>query len=272
MYIAIDIGGTKTLIAAYSEDGDLLRSEKHPTEHNFDKFIHKLPTDVQQLAGDDQIAAITVAAPGLIDYETGIVKSFGNLEWSNVDIVGPLKHAITDQVFIDNDANLGALGEANLGAGQGYKTNLYITLSTGIGTGVTYDNVLSEAMRRSEGGMMKFRHDGKLVIWEKIASGQAFFKEYGKFGEDDNNPEHWSAWAEDVALGLTEMIALIQPNVVVIGGSMGEHIDKYHHFLQAAVQKNRGETVEMPIIVGAKHPSDAVINGCYVLCKQLSQA
>jgi glucokinase len=159
-----------------------------------------------------------------------------------------------------------------MGAGVGYDTMLYVTLSTGIGTGATYKGELTNILRRSEGGMMRFEHNGKLMVWEKFASGKAFFEEYGLYGREDDNPEHWQAWAKDVALGFTELMAMLQPNVIVIGGSMGEHIHKYHDFLQAEVNKQRGDTVDMPIIVGAKHPDTAVINGGFVACQRLLHA
>ncbi len=268
MYIAVDIGGTKTLVAIFNDDGECLRSQKHKTETNFERFMAQLIREIEAVAAEDRIDAIAVAAPALIDYDQGIAKSFGNLDWQNVDITSPLKQTFTDKVLLDNDANFGALGEANLGAGVGHETVLYITLSTGIGTGATFQGKLTPILRRSEGGMMQFPHDGKLTVWEKFASGKAFFEEYGLYGADDDKPEDWKAWAEDVALGLVEMMAIIQPNIIVIGGSMGVHIHKYHDFLQAAVQRNRGRTVDMPVIIGAKFPDTAVINGCYVACKQ----
>ncbi len=271
MYIAVDIGGTKTLVAAYSEDGQILRSNKQPTDKKFDSFLKNLEAQVEKVASDDTIQAIGIAAPGLIDDETNIVKSFGNLDWENVDVVTPLKHAFTDQVFIENDAKMGALGEANMGAGEDYGTVLYITLSTGIGTGVTDAGKLVHSLRHMESGSMRLDEDSH-KIWEKYASGKAFFEEFGMYGEDDENPEHWKKWAADVALGMYDLIAIVQPNVVVIGGSMGNHIHKYHEFLHKEIQSLRTNMVDMPIIVGAQNPDEAVINGCYVTCKQQSES
>ncbi len=271
MYIAVDIGGTKTLVAAYSVDGEILRSDKHPTEKDFDKFIENLCREVGRVAGDEKIDAIAIAAPALIDYDAGIARSFGNLDWTNVDIVTPVKARFHAPVAIDNDANMGALGEANMGAGVDHEKVLYVTLSTGIGTGVTMGGKLSPALRKSEGGMMRFRHDDKLVIWERFASGSAFVDEFGQYGADDENPEDWKAWAEDVSIGMVDMISIIQPDAVVIGGSMGNHIAKYQDFLIAAIDEKRGQTVDMPQIIQAQDPDNAVINGCYVVCKQQSE-
>lgn len=271
MYLAIDIGGTKTLIAAYSEDGDILRKQKYETPPDFTTFMEKLIEQLDDVLDGERVDGIAVAAPALIDYDTQIAKRFGNLGWHDVDIVGPLKERYTDNVHIDNDANMGALGEANMGAGVSYEKMLYITVSTGIGTGVTYNGQISPALRESEGGMMKFRHEGKLMEWEDFASGRAYVQEFGKYGADDVDPKHWKEWSEDLSIGLVDLIAIIQPDIVVIGGSMGNHIHKYHDFLHEAIQSKRGVTVEMPMIIGAKHPDEAVINGCYIVCKQSTQ-
>lgn len=272
MYIAIDIGGTKTLIAAFSDSGEILRSEKFPTSPLFHNFTEKLIATVERIAEGDVIDAIAVAAPAFIEKDTGIAKEFGNLEWENVDIISPLKEAFVQNVYIENDAKMGALGEANLGAGKGYETVLYITLSTGIGAGVTHNGELVEALEHMEGGHMVFMHEGKPTIWERFASGKAFYEEFGMKGEDDENPDHWKAWADDVALGLYDLIAVIQPEAVIIGGSMGNHYHKYHDFLHAAIQNRRSPMVEMPAIHAAQNPDNAVINGCFVLCQHHSKA
>lgn len=268
MYIAIDIGGTKTLIAAFSAEGEVLDSKKYPTNKNFDDFMVELVSSVEEISKNQPITAISVAAPALINHDQQIAVAFGNLNWQNVDIVSPLKYNFTDLVFIENDAKLGALGEANLGAGRDHDTVLYVTISTGIGTGITKSGRLDETLINAEGGMMEFAHGGHLERWEKFASGKAFYEKYKTFGSDDNNPDHWREWSKEVAIGLLNLISIIQPDVVVIGGSMGNHIAKYHDFLYQDIQDLRGPTVKMPIIVGAEHPDEAVINGCYVLCKQ----
>lgn len=268
MYLSVDIGGTKTLIAVFNPDGTIANEVRFPTAKDFAKFQKDLDEMIDSFSDRYRIDAIAVAAPGLIDYDTNKVISFGNLDWKNVDILSKLKNDFCEKVYIDNDGNMGALGEANMGAGVGYETMLYVTLSTGIGTGVTYNGKLTEVLRKSEGGMMKFMHEGELTTWEKFASGKAFLEEYGLRGKDDNNPEHWKEWAEDVSIGLSEMTAIIQPDIVVLGGSMGVHIDKYHDYLHQSMQKKRGDTVGMPIVTGAKHPERAVVNGCFVTCKQ----
>jgi predicted NBD/HSP70 family sugar kinase len=271
MYVAIDIGGTKTLITTFTVEGDVITSVKFPTNKRFKTFLKELIEGIDGLINHERVDCIAVAIPALIDHETGIAKSFGNLDWKNVDITTSLKENYTENVYIDNDAKMGALGEANMGAGVGHETCLYVTVSTGIGIGITYQGQLDKALEDSEGGQMGFRHEGKIMRWEKFASGKAFYEEFGARGEDDNNPEHWRVWAEDLALGMNSLISVIQPDIVIIGGSMGNHLHKYHSYLHKTLQTLRGPTVKMPMIVAAKDPDNAVINGCLVVCKQHNQ-
>ena len=272
MFVAIDIGGTKTLIAVYSESGEIIERTKYPTEADFKIFINKLISEVEKITADHEVHSICIAAPGLVDSITNKVVRFGNLEWKDVDLVTPLHEAFSVPIAIDNDANLGAVGEANLGAGQNADTVLYVTISTGIGTGVTYKGFIDRAMRKSEGGQMHFRHDGHLMLWEHFASGKAFVDRFHAFGKEVTDEKIWKEYAEDISLGMGSLMAVIQPDVIVIGGSMGEHIEKYHDFLVGALQTSRSPMVCMPKIIEAKYPNEAVINGCYVMAKHIYEA
>jgi glucokinase len=142
-----------------------------------------------------------------------------------------------------------------------------ITISTGIGTGVTVNGRIDPALADSEGGQMHFRHEGKLSRWEHFASGKAFFKRYGKFGSEVEDPTIWDKWSADVSLGIGSLIAVIQPEVVVIGGSMGVHLHKYHDHLKKHLEETRSPLIVSPPLIAAQDPDNAVINGCYVLAR-----
>ncbi len=269
MYVAIDIGGTKTLIAVFSEDGTILDSVKQPTNPIFSKFTHELKKTVESITKNVDVRAVGIAAPGRVDYESNNVLGFGNLAWHDVDIISPLQELFEVPMAIDNDANMGAVGEAVMGAGKNHATVLYITVSTGIGTGFTFNGVVDRAMAYSEGGQMHFRHDGKLTRWETFASGRAFVERFHGLGKDITDPAIWEEYAEDLSLGFGSLTAVIQPEIIVVGGSMGEHLEKYRDFLLHAMQVTRSPVIQVPKIVEATYPNEAVINGCYVVAKRL---
>lgn len=272
MYVAVDIGGTKTLVAVFDEAGRIVAQETRPTNTEYDAFREELCEQIEKLADLEKTATIAVGAPGLMDYETDTVRRFGNLGWQNVELKHELMARFHVPVVIDNDANMGAVGEANLGAGQNYRVMLYVTLSTGIGTGITTDGSIDPALAKSEGGQMHFRHEDQLVRWEEFASGKAFMERFGKLGKEDDNPAHWQQWAEDVSLGFGSLIAIIQPDAIVIGGSMGQFLEKYHHPLLEALQKTRSWDIPIPPILQAHDAQNAVIYGCYVAGKKHAKA
>ncbi len=268
MYVAIDVGGTKTLVVAYDHDGTELSRKKIPTSHDYGIFIKETTDLINELAGTHSIDVISMAAPGVVDYDTKVIREFGNINWHNADLITPFSTEFNAPVLIDNDANLGALGEANMGAGKGVDTMLYLTISTGIGSGITYKGALDKSLLKSEAGQMHFNHNGDLQVWEKFASGNAFVERFGGYGKDIDDPKIWKTYAYDLSVGFGSIMAIVQPDQIVIGGSMGEHLHKYHDFLVDAVGKVRSPLVSMPSIVSAAQPSFAVINGCYVAAKQ----
>jgi glucokinase len=268
MYIAIDIGGTKTLVARAGSDGAVQTEQRFATNPDYAVFCEDLIREVKAL-GDDPIDGIGVAAPGTMDYQTNRVRAFGNLPWKDVDIKGVLTDAFNCPVHIDNDANLGAIAEARIGAGSAFNEVLYITISTGIGIGVTSGGSIDPALADSEGGMMHFRFKGELTIWERFASGSAFVERFGAQGKDVEDPTIWKEYAQDLSLGIGSLIAVIQPEVIVIGGSMGEHLPKYQDYLTEALEATKAPIISIPPIIGASDPHRAVLKGSILAAQGL---
>lgn len=269
MYIALDIGGTKTLVALLDDDGVIVKKERILTNHEYGQFKEELYTTIDTVCTDmSEVDAIGIAAPGVIDYDNDTVKAFGNLAWHDVEIKHELAARYNKPTVIDNDGNMGALGEAVLGAGQGYSVVAYITISTGIGTGFVHEGVIDPTLAKSEAGMMHFKHDGKNMLWEKFASGKAFVERFGKQGKDIDDAVIWHEYAQDIAVGFGSIIALIQPDVIVIGGSMGVHLEKYRTFLLESLQEVRSPLTPIPQIVQAKDSEQAVLYGCFVAAKR----
>jgi glucokinase len=263
MYIAVDIGGTKTLVALFDESGNRIKTERYPTNHDYPTFVNELTSNIKSVAGQEAIEIISIAVPGHVEDDSGVVKGFGNLDWKNIDIISDLSGNFDAKIIVDNDANLGGLGEATFGAGRGKRKVLYITVSTGIGTGVVVDGKLDPATKESEGGQVLLSQDGKMLTWQKLSSGKAFFEKYGQPGSEIDDPEIWKEFAETLALGIWELSTMIQPDVIVIGGSMGMHFKKYGDFLIEAFSNYNSPVVDHPSIVQAESPDEAVIIGCY---------
>lgn len=265
MYLGIDIGGTKTLVAAIDDHGNIVESLKFPTPKKYDEFVAELGVTLAGLQHQDFKAA-AVAAPGRIDRTHGVALDFGNLSWHDVPIQADCERLLNCPVVVDNDANLAGLGEAVLHPAS--QTVLYITVSTGIGTGVIQDGAISPVLADMEAGHMNLPFHGKLVKWESFASGHAIYDHFNKKAMDIHDEASWRYVVRNLSLGFFELIAIVQPDLIVIGGSVGTYFDRYDYMLVEELKKLEVPLVPIPKIVQAKRPEEAVIYGCYELIKQ----
>lgn len=264
MYVGLDIGGSKTLLAVLDEAGVIVEQIKFPTPENYDAFL----AEVTKALGDlrtKEFQAAAVAVPGKINRKEGIGTDFGNLPWHNVPIQADFEKLLACPVIIENDANLAALSEAMLL--KQYNKVLYVTISTGIGTGVVINQAVDPVFADSEGGQMALEYKGKIAIWEDFASGRAIVERYGKQAKDINDEATWRRIAHDWARGFIELIALIQPDVIVVGGSVGIYFDKYIDALTAELATYNNPMVPIPPIRQAARPELAVMYGCYDLAR-----
>lgn len=264
--MCLDIGASKTLIAAFSSDGELKKTTRFPTPKNYKTFLKDLAAAVKQEFGGFDFQAAACAVPGLIDRKNGIAIDFGNLPWHHVSIKNDLSDVLRTHIEIENDTKLGALSEAR--THRQYKKVLYLTLSTGIGSGLIVNGNLAEELVDSEAGQMIINYKGKLERWEDVASGRAFANKYGRPAAEIDDANIWREFTDGIAQGLGQLLAVIQPDVVIIGGGLGAHLEKFETFLRQDLEtKYKAKLVRMPPIIKAKRPEEAVIYGCYELIK-----
>lgn len=265
MILAVDIGGTKTLLAVFDENGQITEKNRFPTPQDYEEFKQHLAEEVAKFTTSTFNAA-AVAVPGRIDRQKGIGIAFGNLPWENVPIQSDCQQILGCPVQIENDANLAGLSEAQLLKDQ-YRKVLYVTISTGIGGVLVVDGAMDPDTLDAEIGHTLYPHEGKLEEWEDFASGKAILERYGKRAEDISDPAIWQQIAEDIALGLFNVIATLTPEVIVIGGGVGTHLEKFQSLLGEALKKHADPMINLPVIVEAQRPEEAVIYGCFELAK-----
>jgi predicted NBD/HSP70 family sugar kinase len=262
MIIAVDTGGTKTLVAAFSKSGKITRSIKFPTPIDQLEYIGTLVETIRSLAGNEVPQIISIALPDI--KATTFVSTFSNLPWTNFDVIESLKPFFPKAVPIiaANDAKLGGLGEVRSMINPP-KRALYVTISTGIGTGLVLDGALSADLPSAEGGHIVLEHDGIFQIWEHFASGKAIYTTYGKFASDITSKRVWRDITARFMKGFLVLIPLLQPDTIIIGGSIGTHFEKYGTDLEALVHEKLSVMATRPKFIQALHPEEAVIYGCY---------
>ena len=265
MYVGIDIGGTKTLIAALTDKGVIKESLKFPTPPDYEEFLKELRSNVAKLT-TKEFRAGAVAAPGNIDRKHGHFERGGNLKWHDVPLQHDVEHITHCPMLIENDANLAGLSEAMLVKDKHAKV-LYITISTGIGTGYIVDQKIDEGMADSEGGMLMIQRGDKLLKWESFASGKAIYERYGLKASEIDDPKIWGEIVKDWAVGFIDLLAVCEPDIIVLGGGVGHYLPKYHDLLVAELKKYEMPMVPIPPIIQAQRPEEAVVYGCYDLAR-----
>ncbi|MEA5624944.1 ROK family protein [Nostoc sp. UHCC 0251] len=153
LILALDFGGTK-LAAALVNVGSKkwLRYERRlsPANANASTDLEIMRSLIYSLLQDAKPAAIGVSFGGPVDASTGTVRLSHHVAgWENIPLKGLLEEEFGVSVGVDNDANVAALGEHRFGAGQGYDSLFYITVSTGVGGGW----ILNGQPWRGAGGM-----------------------------------------------------------------------------------------------------------------------
>lgn len=267
-YLAVDIGGSKTLLAIFSESGEVVYKKKFPTNPVYSKFLSELKREVEDHFKGNELRLCCCAAPGYIDRSRGIAKRFGNLKWHNVPLKTDISRILGGvSVVVENDAKLAGLSEALL-VQKKYSNVLYLTIGTGIGDGIIINGKIDSNLEDSEAGQMVIEHEGKLMRWEDISSGRALMAKYGKKASEIEDPEIWAEYVLGLAKGIDALVAVLQPEVVIIGGGVGAHFEKFGKLLVQELEKFENGMIKMPPIIKATRPEEAVIYGCYDFIRQ----
>jgi glucokinase len=153
LVVGVDLGGTQLRTAVLRGPTLLSRVARltgtNPTPERVLPRVYEAIEQalVEAKVGLDAIAGIGVAAPGPLDYRTGVVFAPANLPgWDRVPLRDLLLERFHVPIHVENDANTASLGEHMFGAGRGYNTLVYMTISTGIGGGVIINGEILEGV------------------------------------------------------------------------------------------------------------------------------
>ena len=261
MLVTVDTGGTKTLVTSFEQDGTRGELIKFATPEHVDAYVALLRETLTAHYGGQPVEAIVIALPGIV--KDGVAVWCNNLHWKDFDartaFAGVLGGA---PVYIENDANLAGLAETRA-LDPVPTSSLYVTISTGIGTGIITNGQIDPGLRYSEGGRSLVEFDGMVREWESFASGKAIFTAYGQYARDITSERSWRQIADRISRGFLAIIPFVQPDVIIIGGSIGTYFDRYGAQLEALLQEKLPAHISCPRVVAARHPEEAVIYGCY---------
>jgi glucokinase len=274
MYAGVDIGGSKILVGMADSKLKILRSQKVATPESSAFGLHEIKRLISELSDGRRLSAIGVAAPGPIDFKRGRLLNPPNMGWRNVTIVEQLARAFRIPVVLEHDSNAGALAETTIGAAKLSKAVLYVTISTGVGTGLIINRQIYRGAYDSEGGHIITNPSGHICScggrghFEAEVSGRAIKRRFGRFAFEITDRPTWDQIAHDIALGLATLSAVMSPEVIVLGGGVSVHWKRFRAPLKKHFTKLACPMYPPPKIVVAKHIETAALYGALILAKQ----
>ena len=234
----IEAGGTKFVCAVGTGPDDIRAEIRLPTESP-DITMGRVIDFFRAQQEQHDIAAIGVASFGPVDPNPDS-ETFGHITntpkpgWANTPVAPTLRDAFGVPIGFDTDVNVAALGEHRWGAAQSVDTFVYLTIGTGIGGGGMVDGNLLHGLIHPEMGHIALPHDWERDpfagtcpfhgdCWEGLANGPALEERWGQPGESlPPGHEAWSLEAHYIALGVTSIMMILSPQMVVLGGGVME--------------------------------------------------
>jgi len=255
---------------------------------------------------NDPVKGMGIGIPGIADPETGVVISCVNLFWENVPLREALETKLSLPVFIDNDATLAGLAEYEVGVMKGAKSGVFLTLGTGVGGGIIMDHQVISGKHgiASEVGHMVVGHSeeacncGRKGCLETFASSTAIIAYTKKHlpnhptsvlnqqieGDDSKldgrlifdaakagDPfalESVHRFAHYLAIGIMNIVAVIDPEMFVLGGGIAGAGDFLLDIVRAELEKEKYfPTVPIGELCLAELKNDAGVLGGAFLAK-----
>jgi glucokinase len=242
--LAVDIGGTKHSLALF-EEGRMRRRETFPTDAAGGRpwMLEHLKGLLPGWLAGARPAACGIGFGGPVDYAAQRVgRSMHAGGWHDFPLPAVLAEHLGIPCRMDNDANLGALGEWSAGAGAGASSLLYVTLSTGIGAGVLLNGEIWHGADSLAGelGHVPLAPDGPGCpcgahgCFEALCSGRAIETRTGRpAAELLQDPEFRAGYVRDLARGLRAALMLLNPERVILGGGLSKAGDALFADLRA---------------------------------------
>lgn len=317
--IGIDLGGMGAKGAVFSYNGKILHQDKVKTckADGFDdtvRMLGRFAKDLAQAAKIDykDVVAIGMGAPGVVDSTRGIVLRWSNFEWENVPLAQRLSEETDKPVYIANDANTAALGEAKFGSTSQYHSSILLTIGTGVGGGMVFDGKLIEGYRSAgaELGHITIRQGGlpcacgRRGCYERYASTTALIRQTrlamaenldsllwdeanGKMENVNGKTAFAAAKRGDqtaqkvidqfvgyLSEGIADLVNILRPEAIVLGGGIVGEGEALFEPLRKAVDERTYIAMDIvPLkIVGAKLGNLAGAYGAYALARERIQS
>lgn len=211
----------------------------------------------------DDVDYFGIGTPGIVSADSGTVVFSCNLDFHNVDLAFMMKQRTGKEFYIENDASAAAYGEFIAGSGKGAQNFIAVTLGTGIGGGIIINGKLYSGLNGAGGelGHMVIKENGESCTcgrkgcWETYASATALVRETKQAMLNDPQSIMWQLCQGDIdkvngktafdaarsldaageavveryieylAVGVTNLVNIFQPDMICIGGGISHERD-----------------------------------------------
>ena len=263
MKIGIDLGGTNIAGGLVSDDGTLVLKKSVPTDSSRGELgiCEDIVSLIRALSDetDEKITSVGIGVPGFADDRTGVVIYCNNIPFANTHLAEYVTRETSLPAFIGNDANAAVLAEARVGIAKDYENVVMITLGTGIGSGLIFNNKLFTGCNGAAGelGHVSLFPDGipctcgRNGCYELYASATALKRQTQEAMEKHPESILWDVakstggvtgktafdamragdetgkavvdgYINYLSLGLVDVVNLLQPDVVIFGGGISK--------------------------------------------------
>lgn len=247
--LAFDIGGTSIKTSVFNDDSEIILRKEFDTEANKggESLIMKLISLSKTFLDEFDIKSIGVSSAGQIDSDTGkVIYATDNIPgWTGIEIKKRMEAELNLKVFVENDVNSAAIGEANFGNGKNEKDFLCLTYGTGIGGAIIINKNIYYGSKKSaaEFGHIRTHSEagsrsctcGSTGCYEAYASAKALVKDVKEktsmnlngreiFSKLDNEiiKEIVDNWLDEVITGLVSLVYIFNPRLIILGGGVME--------------------------------------------------
>jgi glucokinase len=267
--IAVDLGGTRCHGALADLAGSVVAEDFRPTGEGSAAVNALLECvaalDARAATLTMPVRAVVVGIPALIDPDTGLATAGPNVHWQGLGLLGMLRDNLTWPFEVDNDTNLGALGQAWRGEGRGAHSFVLLSLGTGIGGAVVVDGHLIRGRHNAAGEAAYFpvpcspSGASSVAGFEEMASGPALLARATELirqdaasalgGREYSVADIFAAAKEgdpvggqvvgeliaQTAAAITGITSLIDPERIILDGSVGRALEPWLDDLRVAV-------------------------------------
>ena len=308
--LGVDIGGTKVAAGLVNADGEIVHRFRTPMSPSGSaaEGLKAVVTAIDEvLAHGREVRGIGMISPGPLDPKRGVILNPPNLPcWRDFNLVDAVQGKYGLPTHLDNDANAAGLAEALWGAGRAQGLVFYVTVGTGIGSGIIFNGRIHHGRTgaAAEAGHVSIDYNGPLCgcgkrgCIEALASGPAIARraqqivaagsprsamlelakgipanitseivEKAHRAGDPAATETLRQTAELLGIWLGNMIDILEPDIVVMGGGVSECLSEWFDSIRRTMQKwcVNQRCNEIPL-VHARYGAEAGIAGAAALC------